>query len=348
MPSLPVDTDFLTSLLLKLLETPSPTGFAGPALEVVQGALDQLGLEARRTRKGALVAAWAGEADDAPRGLTAHVDTLGAVVKELTSNGRLKLSRLGSFSWNSVEGETCRVLTRQGSQVSGTILPDKASVHVHGKEVSNSPRTDEHMQVRLDARVHDPEDVRALGIDVGDAVAFDARPAILPTGFIRSRHLDDKACVACVLTAVRGMLSAGRQPGQTTHLHFSNYEEVGHGAAVGLPRELAELVAVDMAAVGQGQNSDEFHVTVCAKDSGGPYNSALTTRLVRLAEAEGIPFKVDVYPYYGSDGEAYWRAGGDAALGLIGPGVDASHHYERTHLDALVATVQLITAYLTS
>jgi putative aminopeptidase FrvX len=166
--------------------------------------------------------------------------------------------------------------------------------------------------------------------------------------FVRSRHLDDKACVACLAAAVKALNDAGLKPSHSTFLLFSNYEEVGHGAAAGFPTDVAELVTVDMAAVGDGQNSDEFHATLCVKDSGGPYHYGLSQRLKRLAQANAIPYKMDIYPYYGSDGEAYWRAGGDAPVALIGPGIDASHNYERTHLDALVATTQWIVAYLLS
>jgi putative aminopeptidase FrvX len=182
---------------------------------------------------------------------------------------------------------------------------------------------------------------------VGDFVAFDPRVEVRK-GFVRSRFLDDKAGVACILAAVKALHSAGLQPRQTTYLHFSNYEEVGHGAAAGIPSTVAELVAVDMAAVGDGQTSDEFHTTICVKDSAGPYHHGLSTQLRKLAEENGIPHKVDIYPYYGSDGEAFWRAGGDVAVALIGPGVDASHNYERTHLESLVATAYWLVAYLLS
>jgi putative aminopeptidase FrvX len=191
------------------------------------------------------------------------------------------------------------------------------------------------------------QDTRSLGIQVGDFVAFDPRVELGEEGFIRSRHLDDKAGVACLLAALRAMLRGGRQPGQRTVIHISNYEEVGHGAA-GLPTDLAELVAIDMAAIGEGQASDEFHTTICLKDSGGPYHAGLSAQLRNLAEAEEIPYRLDTYPHYGSDAEAYWRAGGDARIALFGPGVDASHNYERTHVEALEATARLALAYLTS
>jgi putative aminopeptidase FrvX len=343
-----IDTDYLLKILSDLLNTPSPTGYAQEAIAACEQALRQFpALELRRTRKGALVATWPGERNDAPRGLTAHADTLGAMVKEIKSNGRLKLTKIGGFAWNTVEGEGCTVFANGGGRVRGSLLLAKASGHVHGNQVNELKRDDENMEVRLDAATTSAEETRALGIQVGDFVAFDPRVEIT-NGFVRSRHLDDKACVACLLAAVKALDDAALQPAQTAILHISNYEEVGHGAASGFPADMAELVTVDMAAVGEGQASDEYHATLCVKDSGGPYHHGLSQRLRQMAEANGIPYKVDIYPYYGSDGEAYWRAGGDVAVALIGPGVDASHNYERTHLEALAATARWIVAYLLS
>ena len=348
MPLPPIDLMYLEKMLVKLLNTPSPTGFVYRAIEAVEQMLAEFPeLECSRTRKGALVANWPGRASNAPRALTAHVDTLGAMVKEIKSNGRLKLTRIGGFAWNTVEGEGCTVYTSQGETVRGAILLVKASGHVHGSQVNELKREDDNMEVRLDARSSSADETRALGIEVGDFVVFDPRVEVT-NGFIRSRHLDDKACVACLLAAVKTLHDAGLQPAQTTTLLISNYEEVGHGAAAGFPPDLVELVTVDMAAVGEGQASDEFHASLCVKDSGGPYHYELNQRLRALAEANKIPYKVDVYPYYGSDGEALWRAGGNVAVALIGPGVDASHNYERTHMDALAATTNWIIAYLLS
>jgi putative aminopeptidase FrvX len=345
--SLPtIDEHYLRDILVDLLNIPSPTGFAGAAMDRVVADLDDLGLSHAYTRKGALTATLVGQAEDAPRALTGHVDTLGAMVKEVKPNGRLKLTRIGGFAWNTVEGEGCRVFTRSGKTISGSLLLTQASGHVYGQAVNKTLREDATMEVRLDERTSSAEETRALGIEVGDFVAFDPRVVVTESGFIRSRHLDDKAAVAAMLAAVKALQDAGLTPAQRTTLHFSNYEEVGHGAAAGFPPDLTELVAVDMAAVGRGQTSDEFHVTICVKDSGGPYHHGLSNRLRDLADEHAIPYKVDIYPYYGSDGEAFWRAGGDVKVALIGPGVDASHNYERTHMEALVATTQLILAYL--
>lgn len=344
--ALPIDSAYLQDFLVGLLNTPSPTGFAERAIDYCEKAFARFGLPMRRTPKGALIIDWAGQASVAPRALTAHADTLGAMVKEIKDNGRLKLTKIGGYVWNTVEGEGCTVFTGSGNTVRGSLLVTVASSHVYGSETGDAKRDDDHMEVRLDERTFSSTETRALGIRVGDFVAFDPRVEVSAAGFIRSRHLDDKACIAAILGAVRALHEAGLQPSQRTTLHISNYEEVGHGGAAGFPPDLLELLTVDMAAMGRGQTSDEFNVTICVKDSNGPYHIDMTRKLTRLAEAAGIPYKTDIYPYYGSDGEAYWRAGGDVRVGLIGMGVDASHNYERTHLDGIVRTAQLIAEYL--
>lgn len=340
------DVDYMTQSLVSLLEIRSPTGMAAGAVAQAQKLLEPYPLSLRLTNKGALVGDWAGRAATAPRALTAHVDTLGAMVKEIKSNGRLKLSKLGGFAWNTVEGEGCTIFTGNGKQIRGALLLYKASSHIHSNEVNDTRRDDETMEVRLDERAKNADQTRALGIEVGDVVAFDPRVEVGEAGFIRSRHLDDKAAVACILGALKAIQEAGLVPAQRTTIHISNYEEVGHGAASGFPADLVELVTVDMAAVGLGQNSDEFSACICFKDSGGPYHPDMNRKLVQLAQAAQIPYKTDIYPFYGSDGEAYWRAGGDVKVGLLGPGVDASHNYERTHQESLLNTARLIAEYL--
>lgn len=346
MPLPPIDKEYLIDFLVGLLETPSPTGFTREAVTYTERAMQEFPeLELRRTRKGALIASLEAGEGGAPRAVTAHLDTLGAMVKEVKSNGRLRLSRLGGFAWNTVEGEGCTIFTGDGRKLRGSLLLDKASSHVHGAEVSDRKREEANMEVRLDARSESEEDTSQLGVSVGDFVAFDPRVE-LNEGFIRSRYLDDKACVACLVSAAHSLSQAGMKPKHNALLLFSNYEEVGHGASSDIPADVAELLVVDMAAVGEGQASDEFHATVCVKDSTGPYDYELSRRLRNLAEQHEIPFVVDIYPYYGSDGGAFWRSGGSAPVALIGPGVDASHNYERTHIDALVATTQWVLAYL--
>ncbi len=352
MTSLPKpDSKYMIDFLVRLLNTPSPTGYAEQAIALVEKELSQFKqLKLNRTRKGALIAKWDGHPStssgaNAPRALTAHVDTLGAMVREIKPNGRLAITRIGGLMLNAVETEGCWVFASKGDKVRGSLLINAASAHVYGSKATETSRDEEHMEIRLDARTTSGKETRELGIQVGDFVAFDPRVE-LTNGFIRSRHLDDKACVATIVAAVKALTEAGQSPAQTVYFHISNYEEVGHGAAAGIPSDAHELLTVDMAAVGEGQESDEFHATLCLKDSGGPYHHGLSNKLRALAEANQIPYKTDIYPYYASDGEAFWRAGGDVAVALIGPGVDASHNYERTHTDALVATTQWIMAYL--
>lgn len=344
MPLPTINQEYFVDFLVKLLNIPSPTGFAEPAIAFVEKELSQFKqLELSRTRKGALVAKWKVESDLPPVALTAHVDTLGAVVKEIKSSGRLKLSRIGGVQWPTIETEGVWVFTSKGEKIRGSVLIDNASGHIFGP--TDTPRNDDHMEVRLDARTTSEKETRELGINVGDCVAFDPRVEVT-NGFIRSRFLDDKACVANLVAAIKSLAESGRSPKRSVYFHISNYEEVGHGAAAGIPSDVAELVTVDMAVVGAGQESDEFSATLCIKDSGGVYHEGLNKKMRGLAEKYGIAYKTDVYPFYGSDGEAFWRAGGDVALALIGPGIDASHNYERAHMDGLNATTNWILAYL--
>ncbi len=350
MAEVGLQQDSIVDFLVKLLNTPSPTGYHLDVLDAVETAFAALAipdLRMERNPKGALVLTWPGERDDAPRGLTAHTDTLGLMVREIKSNGRLKLHMLGRYMWNAVEFEGVTIQTRDGRRYRGTVVPVKASVHVH-RAAGDEPRTQDTMEVRIDERVSNADDVRALGIEVGDFVFLDPRVEVTPSGFIRSRHLDDKAGVACIYGAFQAVHGAGLRPAQTVTALIANYEEVGHGASAGFPPDLRELVAVDMAAVGQGQNSDEFSAGICVADAGGPYHIELTARLRALAEEASIPYRLDIYPHYGSDGEAYWAAGGSAQVALIGPGVDASHAYERTHTESLLHTAHLLARYLLS
>lgn len=345
--SLPaIDQDYLVDFLVRLLNIASPTGFAEPAIAFVEKELSQFShLRLARTRKGALIAKWEVESNLPPIALTAHVDTLGAVVKEIKKYGRLKLSRIGGVEWPTVETEGVWIFASNGQKIRGSILVETASGHIYGQEMKLTPRDDEHMEVRLDARTSSREETRALGIRIGDCVAFDPRVEVT-NGFVRSRFLDDKACVANIVSAIKSLVDSGQSPARTVYFLISNYEEVGHGASTGIPADVAELLTVDMAVVGKGQESDEFHATLCIKDAGGVYHEGLNKKLRALAEQHGIPYQTDVYRYYASDGEAFWRAGGDVAVALIGPGIDASHNYERAHREGLVATTNWIMAYL--
>lgn len=338
--------DLLIDRLEALLRTPSPTGDTAAALALVAGWMEEMGLAPVFTKKGALTVTIDGQSDAAPRAVTGHVDTLGAIVTQIKPNGRLTFDRLGGYPYYAVNGEYCWVFTADGSVHTGTAVLVKSSVHVHREQVRDREWKIDEMEIRLDAATTSAAETRALGIEVGDIIAWDPRTAVTETGYIKSRHLDDKAGVAVMLAAVSALVSAGVAPTQRVTFHFSNFEEVGHGAAAGIPDDVAELVAVDMGALGEGLQGDEHSVSICAKDSGGPYDLALRRRLVALAQGQEIPYKLDIYPFYGSDAEAALRAGGDYRIGLLGPGVDASHSFERTHRDALLASTRLLLAYL--
>ncbi|MEM7116451.1 MAG: M42 family metallopeptidase [Chloroflexota bacterium] len=344
--SLKIDMESMITFLVDLLNTPSPTGYTDAAVDYIQTAFAPY-VSLEKTAKGLLTGTLAGEQADAPRAITAHTDTLGAMVQEIKKNGRLRVTQLGGWSWTSVEGESVTIYASNGREYRGSFMPTTASIHAHTSKARTAVRSDENMEVRIDARTTTRRETDALGIRVGDVISFDPRVEInTETGFIRSRHLDDKAGVATIFGAVVALAQANRQPSQPTTIHISNYEEVGHGAATGFPANLVELLTVDMAVVAPRQTSDEFSVTICAKDSRGPYHYEMRRALEGLAATHQIPFNTDVYPYYGSDGEAYWRAGANVRVGLVGPGVDASHHYERTHRDSLENTARLLAAYM--
>jgi len=344
-----LNTQAMTDFLVDLLNIPSPTGYHIEAIPFVQRAFAALnfpGLQIWQTPKGGLLLTLEGTASDAPRGMTAHVDTLGLMVRAIKASGRLKTTLLGGYMWNAVEFEGVTIRTHDDRRYRGTVVPENPSTHVNSK-IATATRDADLMEVRIDARTKSADETRALGIGVGDFVFLDPRVEVTDTGFIRSRHLDDKAGVAAIYGALLAMRDSGNVvPAQQTSLLISNYEEVGHGGSSGFPSDLAELVSIDMGAIGVDQASDEYSVSICVKDSSGPYHFEMNNKLRRLANTFDIPYKVDIYAYYGSDGSAYWRAGGQARVGLIGPGVDASHAYERTHQDAVLNTAHLIARYL--
>lgn len=334
------------ALLKELAETPSPSGYTMQIMKNIQEKFEAWNLPYTATNKGALIVTFKGRDDSRQRLLTAHVDTLGAMVREVKSNGRLKLALVGGFHFNAVEGENCTIHTAQGKQVTGTILLHQTTVHVY-KDSGSAERSAENMEVRLDEKVFSAEDVRSVGIEVGDFVSFAPRFETTETGFIKSRHLDDKASAALLLQLAEALKDEAQLP-HTTHIYISNNEEIGYGGNSSIPTEVEEYIAVDMGAIGDGQSSDEYTVSICAKDSSGPYHYGLTRHLIGLAQQRNISYKVDLYPFYASDASAAIRAGFDVRHALVGPGIEASHAYERTHIDSLKETYALLGAYVMS
>ena len=348
LPSL--DLPYLQRTLTQLLLTPSPVGNTEKGAGLCCELLCELGdLHVEIARKGYVVARWRGQNSDAPRAVLAHIDTLGAVVKEVKETGKLRLSQLGNYSWSTIENEGVTVETADGRRYRGLIQVSNPSHHLYTSGSGNSgiPRNAETMEVRLDAQASNREEVAALGIEVGDFIYLDVRPE-WNEGYIRSRHLDDKALVACLLTATKAIFDAGLQPAQDTVLHIANYEEVGHGGASGIPPEVAQVLALDVAPTGIGQNGNEHSCTLAIADTDGPYDPTMRRLLRKLASENDIALKPDIFPEYCSDGDALWKAGGNAQVALIGPGVDGTHSIERTHLDGLEATTKMVVAFLLS
>ena len=334
--------------LKKLTSIPSPTGFTREVADYIVEEVERLGYTAIRTNKGGVNVIVKGKNDSKHRVVTAHVDTLGAMVRAVKVDGRLKMAKIGGYPWNMIEGENCLVhAASTGKTVSGTILIHQTSTHVY-KDAGTAERTEDNMEVRLDAKVRNEKETRDLGIDVGDFISFDPRTIITETGFIKSRFLDDKVSAAILLDLLRKYKEENIELPQTTHFMFSVFEEVGHGANSNLPKAAVEYLAVDMGAMGDDQQTDEYTVSICVKDASGPYNYEFRNHLVQLAKDNDIQYKLDIYPYYGSDASAAMRAGAEVKHALLGAGIESSHSYERTHIDSVEQTHKMVDVYLRS
>lgn len=334
--------------LKKLTSIASPTGFTREVSDYLVEEVERLGYTAIRTNKGGVNVVVKGKNDNKHRVVTAHVDTLGAMVRGVKADGRLKMAKIGGYPWNMIEGENCLVhVASTGETVSGTILIHQTSTHVY-RDAGTAERTEDNMEVRLDAKVRNEKETRDIGIDVGDFISFDPRTIITETGFIKSRFLDDKVSAAILLDLLRKYKEENIQLPHTTHFMFSVFEEVGHGANSNLPKEAVEYLAVDMGAMGDDQQTDEYTVSICVKDASGPYNYEFRNHLVQLAKENGIQYKLDIYPYYGSDASAAMRAGAEVKHALLGAGIESSHSYERTHIDSVEETYKMVNVYLQS
>ena len=333
--------DYILDTLKRLTAIDSPTGYTDAASAFVMEELTAMGYHPVQPQKGGVFCDLGGDGDGLC--LLAHLDTIGGMVAAVKDSGRLKITNLGGIGLPNLEAENCRIRTRDGHVYTGTLQLENPSIHVN-KDYRTSERTADNMEVVIDEPVSTKEAVKALGIRSGDFVCFDPRLTITESGYIKARFLDDRLSAAILL----GIAKQARETPPARHVcvHFTVYEEIGHGGCAFLPDWVTELLSVDMGCVGSGLECDERMVSICAKDAQGPTNYSMTSALIRLAEEQGLNYAVDVYPFYGSDGDAALRAGYDVRHALIGPGVYASHGYERSHVDGARNTYELIRAYI--
>lgn len=328
----------------ELLMIDSPTGYTKKVINYYEQKVNELGYETSRTHKGNLIVSVPGKSNHI-KGLCAHVDTLGLMVRSIKENGTLAFTLVGGPIIPTLDGEYCKIITREGKTYTGTILSDSPSAHVY-EDSKNAPRIDTRMHVCIDECVSNKQDVEALGIMPGDYICIDPKTTITPGGFIKSRFLDDKLSVAILYGLLKTFKEENIELEDSWRFMISTYEEVGHGCAY-IPDEVEELIAVDMGCIGKDLSCTERDVSICAKDSSGPYDYDLTSNLINLAKENKLSYAVDIYPFYGSDVSAALRGGQDIRGGLIGPGVANSHGMERSHKDAVENTFHLLKAYMT-
>ncbi len=337
--------DYMVEETKKILAIDSPSGYTRQVAEYVMGEYRALGYEPQLTVKGGILVSLGGKNKEDAVMLEAHIDTLGGMVREIRGDGRLKISPIGGMNANNAEAENCRIATRFSGVYEGTCQLENASVHVNG-DYSDKKRTFDEVEIVIDEPVSSKEDVEKLGIMVGDFVCFDPRTVVTKSGYIKSRFLDDKLSVGILLGYAKYLKEEKVTPERAVYQHITVYEEVGHGGAASIPQGVTEVISVDMGCIGTGLTCKETQVSICAKDSRGPYNYDVVTGLIEAAKKENLDFAVDVYPYYGSDADVALTAGYDVRHGLIGAGVYASHGYERSHKDGVWNTFALLCSYL--
>ncbi len=337
--------DYAWEQTAALLAIDSPTGFTNQAAQWVKQTFAALDFPAEITTKGGVLIDLGGEDSQNALLLAAHTDTLGAMVAEIKGNGCLRIAPLGGMSANNGEAENVKVYTRDGKTIEGTLQLCNASVHVNG-DYATTKRSFDTVEVVLDEAVSSGDDVRKLGIEVGDIVCFDPRTRRTESGYLKSRFLDDKLSVGILLGLAKYIADNKITLKRRVYVHVTVYEEVGHGGSGSVPSGVTEAISVDMGCVGNGLQCTERQVSICAKDSGGPYSYEVVGKLIDAAKKTGADYAVDVYPYYGSDVEATLRAGFDIRHGLIGSGVYASHGYERSHIDGVTNTLKVLCGYL--
>lgn len=338
------DLDYVLKVASDILNISSPTGYTKNVINYLSELLDELDYKYTYDKKGNLIVEIEGEDNSYTKALSAHVDTLGLMVRSIDSDGSLNFTILGGPILNTYDGEYCSIITRNNQIYRGTVLSKSPSIHVY-EDARERKRSESEMYVRIDEKVFNKEDVLNLGINNGDIIAIDPKVEILDSGFIKSRFLDDKISVALIIGLLKYYKDKNIKPKNKTKVLFSTYEEVGHGMA-NIPSDIDELLSVDMGSIGKDLECSEYDVSICAKDSSGPYDYDMVSSLIELSKNNEISYVVDIYPMYSSDTSAALRGGNDIKGALIGPGVHASHGMERTHIDGVSNTMKLLYLYL--
>lgn len=336
---------FTLNLLEKIISIPSPTGYCKNVMSYIEKVSGEYGFKTTKNKKGNRIIELEGTDDSYCIGIPVHVDTLGAMVRSVDSDGTIKITSIGGNMFSTLDGEYCKIHTRSGKIYTGTMLSTSPAAHVF-PDAKSKERNEENMMVRLDEMVKSKEDVESLEIGAGDFISIEPKFTVTPSRFIKSRYLDDKAGTACALSLMEMFKRLGTKPRCRVKIIVSSYEEVGHGCS-SIPEDIDELVGIDMGCIGLDLSCTEQDVSICAKDSSGPYDYDITGRLIELGKKHNLNYAVDIYPMYGSDVSASLKGGNDIRGGLIGPGVHASHGMERTHVNGIENTIKLMYAYLT-
>ena len=339
-----INLEYVLNLTKELIAIPSVVGFTDDVTKRVEQELDKYGVKYTYTKKGAIVAEIEGKNNNEAKMISVHVDTIGAIVKKIKPNGRLELVNMGGIIWAGVEAENVTIHSFHGKKYQGSVLPIKASAHTYGDDAREIVRKTDTVEVRIDEDVAEYQDTFNLGIRVGDCVSFEARTVITDSGYIKSRYLDDKLCIAQVFGYLKYMKENKKIPDNKLYIYFSNYEEIGHGISV-IPEDVHEVISLDIGIVSNDSMSDEKKVSIAMKDFKTIYDVGINRKLVELAEKHGIGYAMDIYNRYGSDSSAAVLQMADVKIACIGPGIDASHHYERTHIRGVLETIKLMIVY---
>jgi len=340
-----LNREFTLKTLEELVNIPSPSGYCKNVIAHMETIADNYGFKFEKNKKGNLIIEIEGNDNSYCIGIPVHVDTLGAMVRSINTDGTIKITSIGGNMYSTLDGEYCKIHTRSGKIYTGTMLSTSPAVHVY-PDAKSKERTEESMMVRLDEVVSSKNEVEALDIITGDFISIEPKFVITESGFVKSRYLDDKAGTACALSLMETFKRLNKKPNNKVKIIISTYEEVGHGCA-NIPDDVDELVGIDMGCIGLDLACTEREVSICPKDSSGPYDYDITSKLIELAKKHNLGYAVDVYPMYSSDVSSSLKGGNNIKGGLIGPGVNASHGMERTHIDGLENTIKLMYSYLT-